>query len=308
VRAPGEIREARVFIRAEEQSAERIRSGALGELLRLVPDSAGVYRAWQAPPADRVTDLIVRKIVAPGPAPSGPDRSAPSVSSLDGGAGGEGDYESLIDRAPLVRAAAAYQTAALAPLVDAGPVTSMLHVESTGAGSDAIFVNRGSVVVLARQGDWPSGAARTALRTVVAPMWTKGQIGLDWSETRQGAHTVWQLTSLDSIFVAERGSLLFLATDPALLAQSLDAMARPPLAVEGSFAGGFRHAAERQRFVQIMRGIDRSAASEDARGPRFFTDNLGSLSETLARVETASLVVREAPDRVSETMTYRVAR
>jgi hypothetical protein len=139
-------------------------------------------------------------------------------------------------------------------------------------------------------------------------VWTKTGLGLRWNDARTGAQAFSQLEGLESIAVAERGRLLFVASDPALLASMLDAVANPPLALRGAYAGGFRHALERGRFVSVMRFIDHASARGTSREPMFFSENLASLSNTLSRVDSASIVVRDAGGTMSQTVTYRLMR
>jgi hypothetical protein len=127
-----------------------------------------------------------------------------------------------------------------------------------------------------------------------------------WNEVRAGVQTFSQLEGLEAIAVAERGRLLFVANDPALLALMLDAVARPSLAVRGAYAAGFRHALERDRFVSVVRFIDHASARGETREPMFFSENLASLSNTLSRVDSASIVVRDAGATMSQTVTYRL--
>lgn len=306
-RTPSEIREERRLLRSEEQSAAG-EPAALGDITRLVPDSAGLYRAWVAPPADAATSLIVSKILAPSASSGVRDRTAPSVVLTSGITGRADDLESRIDEEARAPRPIGYQTAALGQLIGGAPPVAMLHVESTRAGSDGVFVNRGSVIVVARQNDWPQGAAREAMRASVEPVWTKAQLGMRWNDMRVGAQSFSQMEGLEPIAVAERGRLLFVGNDPALLASMLELVSRPPVAVQGMYAGGFRHRLERGRFVSVMRFIDHAAARGEHREPLFFSESLASLSDTLSRVETASIVVRDAGRTVSQTLTYRIAR
>jgi hypothetical protein len=306
-RTPAEIREERVLLRAEEKPPTgEPAEAALGEIARLVPDTAGLYRAWAAPTATEATNLIVRKIFAPGPSSSVRDRTAPSAGLTNGVIGGQDDLEARIDEEARAPRPAGYQIAALGQLLGAAPPTAMLHVESTRAGSDGVFVNRGAVIVVARQNEWPQGAARDAIRAAVEPVWTKAGLGMRWNEVRAGVQTFSQLEGLEAIAVAERGRLLFVANDPALLALMLDAVARPSLAVRGAYAAGFRHALERDRFVSVVRFIDHASARGETREPMFFSENLASLSNTLSRVDSASIVVRDAGATMSQTVTYRL--
>jgi hypothetical protein len=181
-------------------------------------------------------------------------------------------------------------------------------VESTRAGADGVFVDRGAVIVLARSSDWPQGEAREAVRTLVDPVWTKAHLGMTWVESRAGAEVISQLEGLEPIAIAERGRLLFVANDPALLAGVLQGMSRPAAAMPGTYAAGYRHALERDRFVGVMRFIDHLAAPGENREPPFFSGSVASLSETLSRVDSASIVVRDTGRTLSQTVIYRLAR
>ena len=114
-----------------------------------------------------------------------------------------------------------------------------------------------------------------------------------WIDARIGTQTFSRLEGLEAVAVTERGRLLFVANDPALLAAVLDATSKPAVALEGSYAAGFRHALERGRFVSVMRFVDNAAAGSENREPLFFSENLASLSDTLSRVDSASIVVRD---------------
>jgi hypothetical protein len=282
--------------------------GALGEVLRLVPDTAGLYRAWASPSAADARSLILRKVIAPSADSSLRNRIAPRLGQTGGQTGDAADLESRIDEEARAPRATGYQTAALDQLVATAPLTAMLHVESTRAAADGIFVDRGSVVVLARSTDWQAGAARDAFRTLVQPMWTKGGLGLNWIDARIGTQSFSRLEGLEPLAVTERGRLLFVANDPALLAAVLESISKPPSTVAGGYAAGFRHAVERGRFASVMRFIDRASIDAENREPMFFSETLASLSETLSRVDSASIVVRDAGATVSQTVTYQVGR
>jgi hypothetical protein len=306
-RTPAEIREERVLLRAEEKPAAG-NAGGLGDIVRLVPDTAGLYRAWMAPPVDQATTLIFEKVIATSGGAAQRDRTAPRLGATAAIALGSSDFESRINEEARAPRPTTYQAGALAQLVGAEALTAMLHVESTHAGSDGVFIDRGSVIVLARSTDWPQGAAREAVRTLVDPVWTKAHLGMRWIDARAGTQTFSRLEGLESVAVAERGRLLFVANDPTLMGAVLEATSKPPVALEGAYAAGFRHALERGRFASLMRLVDHAVAGSENRGPLFFSENLASLSDTLSRVDSASIVVRDRGTTVSQTMTYRLAR
>jgi hypothetical protein len=306
-RTPSDIREERVLLRVEEKPAASA-APALGNIMRLVPDAAGLYRAWVSPGADQATTLVFDKVIATSSATAAPSVLAPMLGSTASRAGDGRDIEVRIDEEPRALRATTYEITALRQLLENQTLTAMLHVEGTRLASDGVFVDRGSVIVLARSTNWPAGAARDALRRLVAPVWTKGRLGMRWVDVREGAHTFSQLEGLERVAVTERGPLLFVANDPKLLATVLDAAAKPAVDFEGAYAAGFRHGLERDRFVHMMRFIDHPVAGAENREPLFFSENIASLSETLSRVQSASIVVRDRGTAVSETLTYRLRK
>lgn len=96
------------------------------------------------------------------------------------------------------------------------------------------------------------------------------------------------------------------------------------------FAAGFRHADERANFQTMMTAIDQASGPrqedmEDANvqgaafagipiaraataQPHFFSDNLASLSGTLARVQSASIEMRDSGSALTETVIYRLSK
>jgi hypothetical protein len=129
-----------------------------------------------------------------------------------------------------------------------------------------------------------------------------------WLDARVGAQSFAQLDGLETVALAERGHLLFIGNDPALLAAVLEGASKPPALLEGSYAAGFRHAVERGRFTALTRFVDYAASGGEGREPLFFSENLASLSDTFSRVDSASIVLRDRGATVSQTLSYRLAR
>jgi hypothetical protein len=81
------------------------------------------------------------------------------------------------------------------------------------------------------------------------------------------------------------------------------------------YAAGFRHTAERQNIVKMMQLIETPLAPQDAgaqgqsgREPLFVSENLASLSQSLARIESESLVVEDRGSHLRQTLTYRLKK
>jgi hypothetical protein len=75
------------------------------------------------------------------------------------------------------------------------------------------------------------------------------------------------------------------------------------------YAGGFDHGRERENFARLTGlldrpGIETGEAPSVGHTTEFFSENLRSLSFTLADVTSEKVVVRDAGDKVLETVTY----
>jgi hypothetical protein len=75
----------------------------------------------------------------------------------------------------------------------------------------------------------------------------------------------------------------------------------------------FHHARERESFARLTRLLDRPGANLGGAPasepyPQFFSDNLASFSAALAGVSSQTIVVRDANDKVFQTVTYEWSR
>jgi hypothetical protein len=76
---------------------------------------------------------------------------------------------------------------------------------------------------------------------------------------------------------------------------------------------GFNHRREGKsfaRFTGLVDGANRFNAkfSSGSRQPQFFSDNIGSLSSTLAGVSSEGITIREDGNKVLQTVVYEWAQ
>ncbi len=175
---------------------------------------------------------------------------------------------------------------------------TMLQLESSRALPGDVFLGHQTAIVLVAASDWDAAAVRAAIAQSVERLWTSARLGMTWTQQADGYSV---LSGLARVAVAVRGHQLIVADAPVTLA----ARTQPAgSAADVVYAAGFRHSRESANFVRMMRLIERpSASSGEERQPLFFSDNLGSLSRTLARVESASLIVRAGG---KQTLVYRL--
>lgn len=312
-RSAKEIREDRVMLREDAvQPAPNAAGGKeLGQVLRFVPAKAGLFRAWTNPGVGQVLDLLEQKILSPHGGKAPPSQLAPQVALGNGNSGGEGDFETRIDVAPPVTTGGTLQIDALKKLFQSLPPTAALQIDSTRAAADGVLVGTESAVVLNAARDWDGAAVRDALQSAVAPMWTTSNLGVQWTRHEEGGKTYYQLNGLDSLSVAADGPSLIIATRPQLLLSVLACDSTPPVNEPGTYAAGFRHAQDRDQLIKLLHFVETPAASRLAafppsagHEPLFFSENLASLSGSLASVQSESIIVRDQGPRVTQTVRY----
>ena len=230
-RTPTEIREERMLLRVQEQPAVA-NAAALGDIIRLVPETAGLYRAWLSPQPEAATALIFEDVIATLQ-PIARRRAEGRVAS-----GSSADLE----------------THRLGnPRAEADDVSDLRWRSWSGAAArrdvarrghdaaaDGVFVNRGSVIVLARSTDWPQAPARRAAH------WSTRygrRTSARWSDERIGSQMFSRLEGLEPVAVAERAVAVRRQRSGAACRG-----ARRPPGPQWPWrrgAAGFRHAAER---------------------------------------------------------------
>ncbi len=275
-RTPGGLREERVLLRADSSGSKA--EPAPGLSAGTQPD--GLSRLWARPTAAEALELIRGKVFAPGPAAPPPSEVAPEVFE-SGPVGSDFDLETRIDEPPLVMPVSGAVPEAVRSLIEVAPLEAMLSVSSSRAAPGGVFVDVDTAVVLLAAKPWDVAAVKAAFAS--------GPLDRRAAEAR------------DRILVV---------SSSAAMAKRLAAAAQPDnaTAVPGvTYAAAFNHAAERPRFLKMMRLID-SVSSPVAEGgsrePAFFSGNVGSLSGTLARIGSVSMTARDTGGSVFETVTY----
>jgi len=303
-----EYREERVLLRkiaATEDTSGGAGPIGVADIVRLVPAQASVYEAKANPAPLDCLALLETKILAPHLGPGAVEKLAPQVELTNGETGSSTDLETRIDQPP-VRASVADDTvAALKDLLTKNPVSAMLQVESTEQDKDGVFVRMHSAVALLGQSEWNESAVRSALVDFVRPSLTTGDLGVDWQ--KNGAYI--ELNGLWTLSVAVRGKYLLISDHAGLLTGMLANANQETTLKPAVFAAGFDHQEERDNFVRLTGLLDRPAGGSGAGStPNFFSDNIASLSSALAGLSSEKIVVRDAGNRVSQTVTYEWAR
>ena len=277
-RSPTGIREQRVLLRFS-QAPPAAPGEALGQVLRLAPEDAGLYRAWANPTPEAALGLVVSRILAPQAQAGRAPETAPEAPTAVT-AGSEGDLETRIDEPPIENAGDRFAPEGLRRLIEGAKLEAMMEVGGTRTLADGVFVGIDSAVVLLGSADWDPEAVRGALSTVA------------------------ETGPLGRIAFEANGRVLVIANSAELVHRVTARIARAPAKGEGDYAARFSLARERANFEKMTRLIDYTAGAE-SREPRFFSENIASLGLTLSRVSSSSIVVRDTGRAVTQTVVYR---
>jgi hypothetical protein len=311
-RSDKQYREERVLLQkgppATASSADELEAAA--NLVRLVPDSAGVYEATAHPSADSCLDLLETKLLAPHLGPLPPSQIAPQVQLISGETGAGADLETRIDQPPVQHPVTAQSTTALKELLDKAQLLASLQVQSTEREKAGVFVRIHSAVVLAAASDWNEANVKSALAEFVRPALTASQLGVTWQQ-KSGYHdsSYYEFDGLWPLVASIRGKYLLVSDDPNLIAAMLSNFNHKSDVTPAVFIAGFNHSRERANFARFSAVVDRPNLEQSnvpgmERQPQFFSENMASLSSTVAGVSSENIKVRIDGGKVLQTVTY----
>ena len=278
-RAAGTWIERRSLIRKQSQRAAVV-AVDWASLLRSVPANAGLYRAWAAPDTAFAARLLINKFAQPSGGSYRDSNDAPSLGD-NPEAGAESDWETDISEAPFSAEAQGIDSARLTRWLAAQQLSGLLHVQSTRDVAGNVWINYSTGAVLTKPSNWSETEARAELGTLGALMAFDG----------------------NRLFIANNAAAL-----AALRATNTNA---PSVPATSTFAGGFRHASERARYRRWMARIEqpfvRPLAQGEQRAPDFIDDIVPSVSRVVNAVNEQMIVMADPGDRVTQTISYRVA-
>ena len=306
-RSRKEYREERVLIaKAARTAVSDAALQAPAELVRLVPENAGIYEAKAAPSPQECADLVETKLLASHMGQASASKVAPEIVLTSGETGTSSDLETRIDDLPIA-AAVSKTESPVRLLLEKSPLEALLDVQSTEPDPDGVFVRIHSAVVLVSSSQWDPAAVESAFRDSVAPTLTASQLGVKWEQ--RSAHL--QLDGLWPLSLAIRGKYLVIADDPALIEQVLSNFARSVSANPAVFLAGLTHARERNNFSRFTASVDRNnvpaGSPRQARQPEFFSENLSSLSAVLSHLVSETIAVRIDGAKTLEEVRYEWA-
>jgi hypothetical protein len=309
-RSAAAYREQRVLLRKGGTDSPDAAEGAerVAELRRLVPSGIGFYRASTATP-EKALALLEEKILTPRTGPAPPSQMAPRVALGEGVVGDAASLEVRIDAAPATKTTGKSDDA-LKSLLASARVRAALELHGSQPAEDGTFVRLHSTVGLAAENDWDEAAVQDAVQRVLAPVLTTATLGAAWKRAGSGPEAYWELDGLGSVALAVRGRTLFVSNHAASLLAVLARVGAPGTAEPALYAAAFDHARERQNFLRLTSLVDRPSRPGGSydRTPQFFSQNLASLSQVWAGVQSESVVVKRSGRVETQTVQYEWSR
>ncbi len=308
-RSGKEYREERVLLKKSAASTATTvdAATAVADLVRLAPADTGTYEVRALPSAADCLDVLETKILAPHRGPAVAQQTAPDLQLSSGETGSSSDLEARIDQAPLKTQVSGDASTPLKDLFQKAHVLAVLQTQSTDRDKDGVFVRIHSSVAFLAAADWQETSVRSVLVDLLRPSLTTGNLGLQW-QAKSGYQ---ELDGLWNFAVAVRGKYLLVSDDSSLLKNMIANMNQKPSQKPAVLVAGYHHARERENFVRLTRLLDLTGATPRGSAgsePQFFSDNLASFSAALADVSSQTIVVRDASDKVLQTVTYEWSR
>ena len=314
-RSPDTYREERVLLLKDAQGGANTADAGpqVAELMRLVPPDVGVYRASSAPSVEDSLALLEQKVLTPRLGPTPPSSLAPNMAAPEQPTGKESDLDVRIDTPVSTAAEETNGDLALRTILQQANVRAALQLHRSVAGPDGVFVGLHSTLVLQGTTDWDELAVEQAIQRIVSPELTASSLGVAWKkvagkQSGGAADSYSELDGLARIAIAVRGKCLFVSNDPPTLVAALARISQPSSAEPAIYYAGFDHRRERQNFLRLTTLIDQpsrsNAAGNETREPQFFSQNLASLSQTLAAVKSESIVAKRTGGVETQTVRY----
>ncbi len=256
---------------------------SLEQVLHYVPRGSALYRAWLSP--DRhILSAVLQQVVLSEPTQiQDYGRYAPQVTAEAGTIGSVSDLETRIDEPPLQRAQAQSIDAISNALIAMQP-SAILHVQTTTLLNDHVFVMPHSETVLICK-----NVNRAALERAVAESGGLLKTG-----------------SLDPLRISVSGNVITLSRLPAGQ-EAIEVRA----AADSTYVAGYNNVQEWPHYKQLFALIDHGAATPEMtasrNAPPFFSGNLRSIGDTLARLQQASIVTEDQGAAIRDTVRYELS-
>lgn len=300
---PDGLREERAFVKTSPTAAPQTAPPDLGRVLAAVPSDSDYFRLRGPVASQEVAQLFGRKLFQPKIESAARQDSAPTAYASGNSVGSESQLETRIDIAPARGSDQGLDLSRLAELPQTAGVGAVAEISQARLSRGGVLVRMENALVLTAQSDWDVASIRTAFSDILLARFGAAAPEDDW--TQRG--NTFALDGLAPLFVETRGNLLVVSNADALhtaIVRSLDVEAPSLLATE---ILGFRHGIARVGYETLMRHLDfinNGYGDDPQRAPYFFSENVLSLGQALARVEEVRVTRHHETGILRETVEY----
>ncbi len=307
--SPANFREERALL-PESPDPTVASTPDLSALASLVPAETGVYRALATQdPAVAVT-AIQEKLLGSYTPEAPTSESAPDPSLDTPQSGSAADLETRIDTPAPVSATASYQ--ALTDTLQTTGLDAVLTLSDTQppATKSALWLPIHSAVVLHATHPWNPQTLAAALQQSLRGSLTTANLGIDFHPITASGQTLYALTGPRPLFFAIKpaDNLLLLADDqPTLLALLAQPTPTPrPDGANPTYLAAFNHTTQRAPYARLTALIDGTNATSapTPTTPAFFSQNIRSLSDTFATLQSEHITQQTVYTNLRQTVTY----
>jgi hypothetical protein len=320
---PKRLREERVLLpKSPETETATI---DLAPLTALAPPSTGIYRALATHDPSVAVTAIQEKLLGSYTAPPLAPKYAPTPSLETPQSGSASDLETHIDTPPPISPSAS--TNDLTQLIQSSRIDALLTLSSaqTTAEEHGLWVPIHSAVVLRTTTAVNPQALASGLQQALRGSLTTSILGINFHNP---GDAIYALSGPRPLLFAlsstpAQGNLVLITDDRAMLTNLLQNAAtavpdNPP--APAALIAVFNHSSQRAPYLRLTSLIDGTnnqphssphPAQAPADGntvptstPAFFSQNLGSLSDAFANLQSERVVERIVDLNVRQTVTY----
>lgn len=323
---PHRFREERVLL--PKSAATEPAMLNLAPLAALPPTSTGLYRVLATQDPSLAVTAIREKLLGSDTGSSSNPDQAPDPTVDAPQPGSATDLETRIDALPLASPSAS--TDALAHLLESAGLNAVLTLSSAQnpTQESGLWIPIHSAVVLRTANAANQQALASALEQALRGELTTASIGINFQPATLAGVPTDALTGPRPFFFATsttpaQGNLILLADDQSLLSEllhHLTSSSPETTPLPAISIAVFNHSTQRAPYLRLTSLIDGTnhqeqtwprpiaAASNGTTGdsatPAFFSQNLGSLSNTFADLQSERVVERMVNSNLRQTVNY----
>ncbi len=303
-RAPDAFREERVLL-PKDSPAPPTNIPDLAALASLAP-AEGVFRATATQDPATAIAALEEKLLGRPQRVQQVAEQAPEAGLTPTAAGTVTDLEIRIDTPEPVSATFSNEALATA-LKTAGFDALLTYSSATQPTLQApLWVPTHNAIALHATGQWDATKLQSALQQALRGNLTTGTLGIEFHPTTNG---IFALTGPRPLYLSIQGHTVLLADDQPLILSLQTPTATLKTPASATLIAGFNHTAQRAPYARLTSLIDGTNStpipSDTPRTPAYFSQNLRSLSDSFAALQSERITQYPQDQNLHQTVLYQ---